>query len=424
MKFSAVLSFVLFVGISACPASSQEMPAAPPTVPQALGSAPQLVEASLTTPVSTPFHLKATIAESGGSDTAEVELLWVNPNKWRRTIQSPGFSQTVIANGSEIFETDSSDYFPLSLRVLVEAMVNPQTILNLWRPGDPAFTKANGLSQESGAVCLTPNAKRCFQYPSGLAEFVGATGHSIWFTDYRKFKGQRVARQLIYRIDAGDAFTAKITKLDELKNPSPAVFSIDTPTPKRDQIQTADLTQAELQASALQPLEIIWPQVLDGETSGDTSYYVSIDRSGQVREILPASVAVERADDSARRQIMKWKFRPILRDGVPVQADSLLNFHFDTRAYGPAEPLTDSEVRKLAKKIVEPLFPAGATSGASCSYRVAVDSEGYLIEAIANGCARDLSIPALKALQSWTFSPIIQDGQPRPYRGEVTFRAP
>jgi len=75
--------------------------------------------------------------------------------------------------------------------------------------------------------------------------------------------------------------------------------------------------------------------VLEGNnTRREASYYVSVDRSGQVREILPLRISVERADDSARRQILKWKFKAVMRGGVPVQADAIRNFHFDTRAYG------------------------------------------------------------------------------------------
>ena len=40
----------------------------------------------------------------------------------------------------------------------------------------------------------------------------------------------------------------------------------------------------------LQPTEIIWPQVReDSRTSGVTSYYLSVDSSGLVREIPPSS---------------------------------------------------------------------------------------------------------------------------------------
>lgn len=172
-----------------------------------------------------------------------------------------------------------------------------------------------------------------------------------------------------------------------------------TPTPGR--LRTIDLSQAQLQGFALQPLEIIWPQVLDGETSGDTSYYISIDRSGAVREVLPVSVAVERADDSVRRQISRWKFRRVLKEGVPVQVEARLNFHFNTRAYGPAVPLSDSEVRKLAAKIVEPDYPRGTPSGTTCSVRIAVDSDGHGIEVIEGPCPRELATPCLHAIQQW-----------------------
>ena len=175
----------------------------------------------------------------------------------------------------------------------------------------------------------------------------------------------------------------------------------------------------------MQSLEIVWPQVLeDGQTSGETSYFVSIDRSGKVREVLPLSVSGERADDSARRQIMKWKFKPALKDGVPVQAETVFNFHFDTRAYGPSAPLTDAEVRTLASNTVDPVFPAGSTPGATCNVRFAVDSEGIVIESMSAGGSPEVSGACMQALGKWRFSPVKIDGEPRPYRAEITFRVP
>ena len=185
------------------------------------------------------------------------------------------------------------------------------------------------------------------------------------------------------------------------------------------------MPEAELRRLALQPTDVIWPQVLeDNNTAGETSYYVSVDRSGQVREILPLSVAVERADDSARRQIVKWKFKPLVKDGVAVQAEAVLSFHYDTRAYGPPTPLTDAEVRKLATDTVDPEFPPGTAPGATCNIRIAVDSEGIVIEEIAAGGDPGLATPCMQAIGKWHFSPILEGGKPRPYRAEITFRAP
>jgi hypothetical protein len=67
-----------------------------------------------------------------------------------RTIRSQDFSQTLIANGDKVFEQDSDDYFPLGLQTLATALVDPQLILDSWRPGDQLMTKADGSADESG----------------------------------------------------------------------------------------------------------------------------------------------------------------------------------------------------------------------------------------------------------------------------------
>src|SRR6266567_1055477 len=103
---------------------------------------PVLVQGSLTAAGSEPFHLKAAITEGHDPQLkAEVEMEWVAPHKWRRTIKSEEFSQTLIVNGDKVFDQHSDDYFPLGLDTLATAMVDPQKILATYRPGDRLLTK-------------------------------------------------------------------------------------------------------------------------------------------------------------------------------------------------------------------------------------------------------------------------------------------
>jgi len=390
------------------------------------GPAAQVVQATLIERDGTPFYLQAVITErTDPNEHVDIEMSWVAPDKWKRTIRSQEFSQTLIFNGDKVFEQDSDDYFPLGIQVLATAMVDPRPIVGAVRSGDPVRTKANGASDESGRVCFSPNSKMCLTTRYGLAEFVGAPGRSVDFTDYKKFKGKRVARMLTYQIDPGDSLQARVITIGEFESHDESQFSVPDPTPKSKQIRSVIVPESELRASALQPMEIIWPQVLeDSQTTGETSYYVSLDRSGQVREVFPISVAVERADDSARRQIAKWKFNPMVRDGVAVQAEGFLNFHFNTRQWGPAAPLSNEEVRKLAANVMEPAFPAVAASGATKSLWIAVDHEGNVIEMIAGDGPPELSKACMEAVGKWHFSPVLEDGKPRPYRAQVTFRVP
>jgi len=385
-----------------------------------------LVQPTLAKPGGTPFYLHAEITERGDpNEHVDIEMSWVAPNKWRRTIKSQEFSQTLIVNGDKVFEQDSDDYFPLGIQVLVMAMVDPSSIVEALRPGDRVLSKANGGADESGKICFPPTFKVCGTSTHGLLETVDAPGRSVDFTDYRKFKGSQVARLLTYHIDPGDSLKARITTLGELNSQDEEPFSIAEPTSVQKQIRDVVLPESELRDLALQPADIIWPQVLeDHQTTGQTSYYVSIDREGQVREVFPLEISVERADDSARRQLMKWKFKPVLRDGAPVQAEAVLSFNFNTRAYGPPSPLTDAEVRKLATHIVDPEFPPGSKTGAVCNIRIAVDADGKVIEQIAGDGSPELTMPCMNAIGKWQFSPILENGQPRPYRAEITFHVP
>jgi hypothetical protein len=357
--------------------------------PNIADAGPSVVQESLTQPGSVPFHLKAIVTEKGDPSPTYVEMFWESSLKWRRDIKSEDFSQTLIVNGEKVSEQDSDQYFPVGLQTLVNAMVDPATALSSYRPGDTHLTV-----------------------------------HSISFTDYQSFKGKRIARGLFTNLGPGASMSAEVTKLEELRNPDDRLFAVDQTTAKEKQIRVVTLPEVEFRALALESHEIIWPQVLDGATTGTARIYVAIDPSGTVREALPVYTDNERANESACRQIKTWKFKPAMKDGAPVQAESVLTFAMNTRAWGPAFPLSDTEVRKLASNTIDPVFPAGTAPEATCSLHVAIDFEGHMIESIAGEGTPGLSGICYQAVTKWHFSPIIENGEPRPYRAEIRFSIP
>jgi hypothetical protein len=376
----------------------------------------------LTAPGSAPFHLRASVSD--GMD-ATIEIFWVSPDKWRRRIVSDGFAQTVIVNGDKVFENDSDNYFPVALSTLATAMVDPRSLLDEYRPGGILLTKANGASSESGTTCFDPNHKMCVMHAFGLKETVGLPGHEVDFLDYRQFHGKRIARRVIYTVSVGDFFTSEITELEDLKSPDESMFAIPSPTPREQRIVRGTLSEPELRRLALDTPQIIWPQALDGNETGKASFYIAIDPKGRVREVLPVATCNERTNDSAIRQIKSWKFSPAMKDGFPVQAEGILTFDVNTRAWGPAKPLTDAEMRQMASNVTEPVVPAGAFPPNSVfKLWVAVDIDGGVLEKIVADGPPNLWGPCDAALRKWRFRPIMENGQPRPYRGLVEFRIP
>jgi hypothetical protein len=423
-------TILLVLAATACarrvPGSSHHNPTIEIPKPLVEPPVPSIVQARLTSPGSPPFHLKAVISERGDPDSkTELEMFWMAPDKWRRTIAGPIFSQTLDVDGGKVFEQDSDNYSPLYLQTLITAMVDPQLLLATVRPSDRLMTKANGASDESGRMCFDSKRAVCNSGSGGLREIVGAPGHPVEFMDYELFKGKRVARVLVSSPEIGVSYRAQVTELEELENPDATFFSVSQPTPKKKQLHAVILQEKKLRRLPSHSSEMIWPQVLDGATTGPSSYYVSVDPSGRVREAVPLQTANERANDSARRQLMKWKFKPVLKDGVPVEAEAILTFATNTRAWGPANPLTNAEVRKLVSNLEEPVFPPGlAPSGTSYALRAAIDSDGQLIEVIAGSGPPKLFPPCYEAIKKWHFNPIMENGQPRPYRAEIDFVVP
>ena len=59
----------------------------------------------ITFPGSRPFVLKAKVLDSTNpantNYTAEIEEYWVAPDKWRRVVKTPSFSETLTVNGGK-----------------------------------------------------------------------------------------------------------------------------------------------------------------------------------------------------------------------------------------------------------------------------------------------------------------------------------
>jgi putative transposase len=144
---------ILFLSVAATMAA-QQSPHSPSVV--------RLVQGTLVAPGSTPFHLKAQISEGGEEPETFVELFWQAPDRWRRTIQSDQFVQTLVVNKDKTFEHDSPMYMPPEVQILLTAMVDPQPIINALQPEDLVRTKANGASLESGRTCVDPAHRDLF----------------------------------------------------------------------------------------------------------------------------------------------------------------------------------------------------------------------------------------------------------------------
>lgn len=139
-------------------------------------------QSKLTIQGSVPFHLKASIVETTNPDStykAEIDEYWLSPEKWRRTIQSLGFSQTLIVNGDKLSEKDTGDYYPWWLNELVIAIFDPLPMLDQLKQINAQIAEPRGSGGSS--VCARLQSKPgilvfCFKSAQGLLDYVVSPG--------------------------------------------------------------------------------------------------------------------------------------------------------------------------------------------------------------------------------------------------------
>jgi hypothetical protein len=426
----------------------------PKSVGEAVERAAQLSQ--LTAPGSQPFHLKATIAELDSPDSdykAEVEMYWVARDRWRRTLKSADFSQTIVVNDGKVAEQTQGDYFPLWLNEFVIAIFElaPTQIKESKAPMPDmaAFQKKaakslppalRGLRLETGTQCVRNQERAgmppvqnnvftsvCFVNPPGLLKSVSSPGFLAEFSDFKEFHGKNVARKISQEPEPGTKIEARVTELTELRDPDPAMFSIQAPSAMQERIARARVSEDVARGLLLTAPEIAWMPVRDGKTSGALSLVVSVDKEGHVRETWPLNSDNPFPQDQARKVVSKWNFKPLIMEGVPVQMESVLTFAFQTTIGDPIFVLSDAEARKLAIETAEPDFvlTKKPPAGTQFTVRVSVDEEGRVI-GLKNINNLDMALlgPANVALHKWRFRPYIHDGKPDRFDTDIIFKVP
>jgi hypothetical protein len=429
------LPYLAFLSLLAVTVAAQEAGDKVVSIAQAVENAVQ--QSKLTLADGVPFHLKAHITNAGAPKpeySAEVEEYWVSSDKWRRTVQSAGFSQTLIVNGDKVSEKLTGDYYPFWLHDLVTALFDPLPMADQLKamqgqleiPEDS--TKSNSCLNMQAKVGIAPAQNSlgmgfCFGGRGGLLQAAVTPGYKAQFDNYLPFKKKMAARTIKAEFAPGLVLTAKVTELVELPSPDEKLFTIDAATPSTEQMKTIQVAEGSARALALNTPPLAWPTVREGKTEGVMSVYVSVDRSGQVREVWPLASINPGLNEAAREQLLHWQYRPYNNGGLS-QMEAVLTFAFATRIENPIPVLSDAEARKLATRVVEPVIPAGkARKGTKFALRISVDEAGN-VQSVLN---QDKVAPALytagtAALKQWRFRRYMNHGKPDRFYADITFQ--
>ncbi|WP_433973913.1 hypothetical protein [Tunturiibacter lichenicola] len=286
-----------------------------------------------------PFHLKAIYTPSFDRDkeshrTGEVEIWWQSPTRWRREVSSPDFHQVLIVDGEHQWQKNDGDYFPDWLRELAVAIVRPvplpmETLVQRVRKADIRHLAGQtnvdwGPASPMGDAQIDGKGHLALMDRTGLLFYTGGNGWDGQYHDFKNFHGRMIA----YTVSSGSVeVTAKVNVLEDLGSVPDGFFNAaalggDVP------IETAVLDETELRKNLLPGSSFTWPALADGPLQGVVWTEVVIDRSGKIREMIRPIADNPGVRDAAEQGFRAMQFRPVERNGIPVQAIGRLSVPF------------------------------------------------------------------------------------------------
>jgi TonB-like protein len=290
---------------------------------------------TLTLPGVQPFHLKLSAAETRQDlpeYRAEIELWWESPEKWHREVHTAAFSQTAVRNGQGYYESNSTDYLPFWLYELLQESVDPVPLSELAREhveltkrGCAEWQEPYARENETAYV----HHSICFNADGTVRELLTPTV-GVLLGKYEQFGDKKIARSITVWPGGAAEVHATVGTLEPLQ-PEESLFTMPGSTSFAARLRFVSALESYLQLDTEASAPLTWPAVHNFPATGVMAVNVKLDREGTVREIGTIVSTNHVLTDVAHQQILKWKFKPYLVEGAPVQVNATLAVHFDAK---------------------------------------------------------------------------------------------
>ncbi len=345
-----------------------------------------------------PFHLKAVVAPSleqdrGSNRTAEVEIWWASPTQWKRELRSPEFHQITILNGDQEWQKNEGDYFPEWLREVSVALIEPvpslDKVLEQAKDGDvKTFMGQTDFSWEimstDGKVEKAMGAGISINDRTGLLQGGSGLGWIGFYTNYEKFHGRMVARQ----VQSGSPeVTAKVITLEDLGDIPSGFFSTDASGGDSSVLRTIVVDEPSLRKNLDTTETVVWPPVKDGPLEGTLTTEIVVDRTGKVLDIGTIVSDNPGMNEAFASAIRSMQFKPYMKDGAAVQVVSRITMPFKTVRPAGVEAF-DSACNYFER-------------GRHLAFPAAGNGKAYLLQATFQAKAHDETVEEGKYVDTW-----------------------
>jgi hypothetical protein len=372
-----------------------------------------------------PFHAVMEIGTAGAEYSGRVEVWWLKDSVYKVQIGSPKFSQVKVVNGDRVWEKDEGVYYPRWLENFVLAILDPVPDAANFKTEGPQVSQ-NCLKREHRPGGITDELTFeviCLAGSKPHVDSVLTFSYFMQLKDYRNFGTKAVAHEYETRVLDFEPIIGKLTALDDLTNSLPGLFDAPESSSQGHEISTRFISTATEESMVETAPTILWPSVREGKTDGYMIVYARTDRTGQVRETAKHNSDQAALEDFGREQALKYKFKPLVVDGVPMQMEMPLVLHFTSRIENPIPELDDSTSRKLITgcRVPDEVHDP-ASAGQKIVIQIQVTPDGHIMTL--GGSDRKIPVPILyEQFRECRFGEVKQGGVPTAYHANVIVTA-
>ncbi len=268
-----------------------------------------------------PFHESVAFTLRGMA-TGDVKGTFVadysSKERWRRKYELPQYLEIEVRDGPRIGERSSSDFEPVRVRQLRDAL--PPKVLRL-NSSDVVkkiytaklhgvevrcidFKNIRGENRAAGQLCVDPVRGTLMRWQHGEID-------RQWF-DFVPFRGRLYPRHLEVRERNQEIVTAEV-EFREAPDLTPAMFHIPDGMPVR---KACEHIIPPVRVSGEDPK---YPAGLLARSTGTVVVQVKVGADGHVaRDAVLQTVSPE-LDKAAEDAVRRWVFEPARCDGEPME---------------------------------------------------------------------------------------------------------
>lgn len=252
--------------------------------------------------------------------------IWLGPDKWRREITFPGFSQVEVGDQSSKWLSRNLDFRPIPahlMTVAVEIFVHPEVLQ------DEKITAIRGKKKKGVELrCIELAEPRsvakqeiCFQ-SSGELSSVELKDERFEYDDYSKF-GDRIFPKTIRVYDSGNAaLNISVADLAPPQDSRPDLFQRGTDA---RQMAPCERSPAERPSKKVAPQYP--PEALSSHQQGTVTLYALLSGDGGVEETRVLGSAGASLDRAAAESVRQWMYAPVkCGAGLPTEIEVRVNF--------------------------------------------------------------------------------------------------